>query len=259
MTNDAPVTQEHLCAMAREGKWIAGLTAYDAGFARILDAGGVDFVLVGDSLGMIVQGHANTQSVTVADMEYHTRCVARGVHRALVLSDMPYQSYPDPDTAVTNAKMLLDAGAQMVKLEACADQTRVVEALAQQEIPACAHLGLRPQSLERFEGVTRVGRDAEEARELCQAAQDLEAAGAQLLLLECVQPEVAAEITQQADVPVIGIGSGAHCDGQVLVLHDVLGLTDPIPRHARSFMTEGGGVAGAVRAYVRAVRSGSFP
>ena len=259
MEAEARVTPESLDAMGMAGERIAGLTAYDASFARILDACGVDFVLVGDSLGMVVQGDVNTRGVTMADMVYHTRCVARTMRRALLISDMPYQSFENPDAALANASALIEAGAQMVKLEACADQVQVVAALVAADIPVCAHLGLRPQSLKSFDGVRRCGRDVTEAQELSETAQALTDAGGQLLLLECVYPEVAGEITLQVRVPVIGIGSGRHCNGQILVLHDVLGLTDPMPQHGQSFMGSGAGIADAVRAYVQAVRSGSFP
>ncbi len=259
MQATARITPEHLRAMSTAGERFAGLTAYDASFAAVLDACEVDFVLVGDSLGMVVQGHANTRDVTMADMVYHTRCVARTTRRALVICDMPYQSFEEVDAALANAGALIEAGAQMVKLEACTDQVQVVAALVASGIPVCAHLGLRPQSLESFEGVQRCGKDAIEAQELFDAAQALTDAGTQLLLLECVYPEVASKITQQASVPVIGIGSGSQCDGQVLVLQDVLGLADPIPRHAQNFMNSGASIADAVRAYVQAVRSGDFP
>lgn len=258
---DSPVTLDFLRRMAREGKErFAGLTAYDATFARVLDACGVEFVLVGDSLGMVVQGHANTQPVTMDDMVYHTRCVARGVRRALLVSDLPYMSCRDVPAAQGNAARLVrEGGAQVVKLEASQDQVEIVRALSDQGVPVCAHLGLRPQSLTRLTGIRLHGRTAGEADELRETALALEQAGADLLLLECVVDELAAEITGRAGIPVIGIGSGAACDGQILVLHDLLGLTDPMPKHARSFMDSGDGVAEAVRAYVGAVHSGSFP
>ena len=258
---DNPVTLRTLRRMAQEGECrFAGLTAYDATFACVLDACGVEFVLVGDSLGMVVQGHATTRSVTMDDMIYHTRCVARGVQRALLIGDMPFMSSCDVPTAQANAARLLrEGGAQVVKLEASRDQVEIVQALAEQRIPVCAHLGLRPQSLAKPEDARRYGRAPEEAAELRETARELEQAGADLLLLECVIDELAAEITGQAGIPVIGIGSGPACDGQILVLHDLLGLTDPMPKHARSFMGAGGSIEDAVRAYVEAVHSGSFP
>lgn len=257
---DSPVTLDLLRRMAREGNRFAGLTAYDATFARVLDACGAEFILVGDSLGMVVQGHANTQSVTMDDMVYHTQCVARTLQRAVLISDLPYMSCCDVPTAQANAARLVqEGGAQVVKLEASQEQAEIVRALSEQGLPVCAHLGLRPQSLTRMEGIQRHGRSPAEAAELRETALALEQAGADLLLLECVVDDLATEITGRAGIPVIGISSGAACDGQVLVLHDLLGLTDPIPRHARSFMGSGEGIAGAVRAYVDAVHSGSFP
>lgn len=256
-----PVTLDTLRRMAREGRRrFAGLTAYDATFARVLDACGVEFILVGDSLGMVVQGHDATRSVTMDDMVYHTRCAARGIRRALLVSDLPFMSCSDVSAAQANAARLVEeGGAQVVKLEASREQVEIVRALSEQGLPVCAHLGLRPQSLTRMDGIRRHGRSPGEAAELRETALALEQAGADLLLLECVVDDLAAEITGQAGIPVIGIGSGAACDGQILVLHDLLGLTDPMPKHARSFMGSGGGVADAVRAYVEAVHSGSFP
>lgn len=258
---DSPVTLDTLHRMAREGEdRFAGLTAYDATFARVLDASGVEFILVGDSLGMVIQGHPNTQPVTMDDMVYHTQCVARSIRRALLISDLPYMSCCDIPMAQANAMRLVrEGGAQVVKLEASQDQVEIVHALSEQGTPVCAHLGLRPQSLTRLTGIRRHGRASGEADELRETALALEHAGADLLLVECVVENLAAEITEQAGIPVIGIGSGAACDGQVLVLYDLLGLTDPTPKHARSFMNSGRGVADAVRAYVEAVHSGSFP
>ncbi len=258
---DDRVTLDALRQIARKGKRrLAGLTAYDATFARVLDSCGVDFVLVGDSLGMVVQGHGSTRPVTMDDMVYHTRCVARGTRRALLISDLPYRSYEDPSMALANATRLIrEGGARVVKLEASREQVEIVRALSGQGLPVCAHLGLRPQSLTRLTGIQKRGRASGEAAELREAALSLERAGADLLLLECVVDDLAKEIASRARIPVIGIGSGAACDGQILVLHDLLGLTDPMPRHARGFLGSGDGVAEAVRAYVEAARSGAFP
>ena len=258
---ESSVTLDTLHRMARKGKdRFAGLTAYDSTFARVLDACGVEFILVGDSLGMVVQGHPNMQSVTMDDMVYHTQCVARNVQRALLISDLPYMSCCDAPMAQANAMRLVqEGGAQVVKLEASQDQVEIVRALSDRGTPVCAHLGLRPQSLTKLTGLRRYGRTSEEAAELRETALALEQAGADLLLVECMVDSLAAEITEQAEIPVIGIGSGAACDGQVLVLYDLLGLTDPAPKHARSFMNSGHSVADAVRAYVEAVHSGSFP
>ena len=255
-----PVTLNTLREKARAGQHFAGLTAYDATFARVLDENGVEFVLAGDSLGMVLQGEVGTQAVTMDDMAYHTLCARRGLRRALLVADLPYGSYADAESAQINAsRLIVESGAQIIKLEAARDQAEIIRALAMQDISVCAHLGLRPQSMERLDKVRRYGRQPAEAAELRQTAQELEQAGAELLLLELVVDELAAEITEQAGIPVIGIGSGAACDGQILVLHDLLGLTDPMPRHARSFMGEGRDIAAAVRAYVEAVRTSAFP
>ncbi len=245
-------------AQAAEQRKLAGLTVYDASFARLLDRCEVDFLLVGDSLGMTIQGFDSTQRVTMEAMEYHTRCAARGVQRAYLISDMPFMSCRDTTTAKMNAARLLQAGACMVKLEASLDQVEIVQALADQGVPVCAHLGLRPQTLKRPGDARMHGRE-EEAEELRTAAHELQQAGAQMLLLECVVPSVAFRITKQAEIPVIGIGSGPDCSGQILVLYDILGLTERMPRHAHNFMPEGGTLEGAVRAYVEAVRAGRFP
>ncbi len=261
----AAVTLRELQEIARRGeRRLAGLTVYDASFARVLDAGGLDFLLVGDSLGMTVQGHGSTRPVTMDDMVYHTRCAARGVERSFLISDMPFMSFREVPMALDHAAQLVqEGGARMVKLEASLDQAEIVRALSEHGVPVCAHLGLRPQSLERLERARMYGHDPCEADELQATARELEQAGANLLLLECVAGALAQSITDKADIPVIGIGSGAHCDGQVLVLYDLLGLTDPMPRHARCFLGDGEGqgscVETAVRAYVQAVRSGRFP
>lgn len=258
----AAVTLRELRETARRGeRRLAGLTVYDASFARALDAGGLDFLLVGDSLGMTVQGHDSTRPVTMDDMVYHTRCAARGVQRAFLISDMPFMSFQDVPMALEHAARLMqEGGARMVKLEASLDQAEIVQALAERGMPVCAHLGLRPQSLER---VRMHGHDPREAEELQATARELEQTGADVLLLECVVGSLAQSITDEADIPVIGIGSGPHCDGQVLVLHDLLGLTDPMPRHARCFLGVGEGqgssIEAAVRAYAQAVQSGRFP
>ena len=247
-----------LQGLMREGTAFAGLTAYDASFARLFDAQGVDFILVGDSLGMVIQGHDTTHSVTMDEMCYHTRCVCASTSRALLIADLPCGSYADCQNAQHNSQRLIEAGAQMVKLEAGHQQVEVVAALSAHKIPVCAHLGLRPQSVGQA-GYRRYGKSKEEAKELRDMGRQLQQAGADLLLLECVDSQVATQITRESKVPVIGIGSGPTCHGQVLVSYDVLGLTDRIPVHARSFMPASGKLSDAVAAYVEAVRQRSFP
>jgi 3-methyl-2-oxobutanoate hydroxymethyltransferase len=237
------------------------LTCYDAGFARTLDAAGVDLVLVGDSLGMVVQGHGSTLPVTVDEIAYHTACVARGLSSALLVSDLPFQADATPERALQAATRCLQAGAGMVKLEGAGHKLDAIRFLVEREIPVCAHLGLTPQSVLRLGGYKVQGRDDLAAARLRDDARAVAEAGACLLVLECVPTPVAAAITADLAIPTIGIGAGPRCDGQVLVLHDLLGLDGGHrrPKFVKDFLADGGSVAGAVAAYVAAVRDGSFP
>ncbi|MCL1633274.1 3-methyl-2-oxobutanoate hydroxymethyltransferase [Luteimonas sp. SX5] len=261
IADDKPWTIPDLAAAKRNGAKLAMLTAYDAGFARTLDANGIDLVLVGDSLGMVMQGHGSTLPVTVDDIVYHTANVARGLSRALLVADLPFQADATPERALDAATRLLQAGAQMVKLEGAGHKLEVIRFLVEREIPVSAHLGLTPQSVLRFGGYKVQGREEAAAKKLREDALAVAEAGAQLLVLECVPSPLAAAITQAVPIPTIGIGAGPDCDGQVLVLHDFLGLDSGHrrPRFVKDFLTEGGSVAGAVKAYVAAVRDGSFP
>ncbi len=259
-TEPEPITVPRLRAMKQEGRPIACLTAYDASFARVLDEAGIDLVLVGDSLGMVVQGRETTLAVTVDDMVYHTRCVARGLRRALLVADLPFASYAQPAQALDNAARLMRAGARVVKLEASANQAEIVRHLGAQGIPVCAHLGLRPQSVHKLGGYRRQGAGEAEAAQMLEDAALLARCGADLLLLECVPPRLAAEIRANVEVPVIGIGAGPDCDGQILVLYDLLGVSlGPVPPFARNFMNAAPDIPGAVSAYVAAVRGRRFP
>lgn len=255
------VTVATLRNMKREGEKIAALTAYDASFGALLDDAGVDLVLVGDSLGMVVQGQESTVPVSMEDMLYHTRIVARGCKRPLLVADMPFMSYATPESAMENAARLMREGhAQMVKLEGGHTQIEVVRMLADRGIPICAHLGLQPQSVHKIGGYKVQGRVLSEAQSMAAAARELENAGADVLILECVPSSLAAEISAEVGIPVIGIGAGSRCDGQVLVLYDILGVSsDRVPRFVRNFMPEAEDVRGAVAAYVAAVKSGEFP
>ena len=254
------MTLSTLRAMKARGERIACLTAYEATQARLLEEAGVDLILVGDSLGMVVQGHETTVPVTVDDVVYHTRCVARRRPRAFLLADMPFLSYTSPERALETAcRLMQEGGAQGVKLEGGAVQREVVAALAGAGVPVCAHLGLQPQAVHRLGGYRVQGRGEAAARALAEEARALEAAGADLLLLECVPRALAARIAREASVPVIGIGAGPDCDGQILVLHDLLGLTERPPRFAQDFLAGRGSVREAVAAYVAAVREGRFP
>ncbi|RPE81356.1 3-methyl-2-oxobutanoate hydroxymethyltransferase [Vulcaniibacterium tengchongense] len=259
--DDKPWTVPALLEAKRAGRKLAMLTCYDAGFARAFDAAGIDLILVGDSLGMVVQGRDSTLPVTVADMAYHTACVARGLRRALLLADLPFQADATPERALDASTALLQAGAAMVKLEGAGPKLETIRFLAEREIPVCAHLGLTPQSVLRLGGYKVQGREEAAAAKLRADARAVAEAGASLLVLECVPGALAAAITADLPIPTIGIGAGPHCDGQVLVLHDMLGLNTGHrrPRFVKDFLAEGGSVAGAARAYAEAVREGRFP
>jgi 3-methyl-2-oxobutanoate hydroxymethyltransferase len=258
----APITVPSLRIAKRDGRKLVMLTAYDAGFATTLDTAGVDIVLVGDSLGMVVQGKSSTIPVTVDDMIYHTACVSRGLRAALLVADMPFQSYSTPERALDAAASLLaEGGAAMVKLEGAGHVLDCIRFLVERDIPVCAHLGLTPQSVMKLGGYTVQGREAAAAQRLFDDALAVEAAGAELLVLECVPSLLAKRISGTLQIPTIGIGAGADCDGQVLVLHDLLGLASGHrrPRFVKDFLAEGGSIVGAVRAFAAAVRDGSFP
>ena len=257
----AAVTVNTLRSMKQAREKIACLTAYDASFAALLDDSGVDVLLVGDTLGMVIQGRDSTVPVSMDDMVYHGAAVARGRRRALLMVDMPFMSYATPQQAVTNAARLMqEGGAHMVKLECGSLQTETVGELTARGIPVCAHLGLQPQSVHRLGGYRVQGRDAAAARTMLQDATALQAAGADVLLLECVPVGLAAEITQAVDIPVIGIGAGPDCDGQVLVLYDMLGITPGRrPKFAKDFTAGQADIRAAMASYVEAVKSGAFP
>ncbi|HLF96148.1 MAG TPA: 3-methyl-2-oxobutanoate hydroxymethyltransferase [Methylococcaceae bacterium] len=256
-----PLTLRDLAAMKQRGEKIASLTCYDAAFAAVLDSAGVDVLLVGDSLGMTVQGRPTTLPVTLDAMAYHTACVDRGRRRAFLIADLPFMSYQTFEQAgASAARLLQEGGAQMVKLEGGAHRADTIRHLAQEGVPVCAHLGLLPQSIHRLGGYRVQGRGEADARRLLEDAVRLQDAGASLLVLECIPALLAEEITLQLDIPTIGIGAGGHCDGQVLVLQDVLGLTSgPVPRYCKNFLGGTGDIRTAIRAYVTAVRAGEYP
>ncbi|QNH12731.1 3-methyl-2-oxobutanoate hydroxymethyltransferase [Xanthomonas sp. SI] len=256
-----PWTVPALAEAKRRQQKLVMLTAYDAGFARAFDANGVDLILIGDSLGMVVQGHDSTLPVTVDDIVYHTAAVARVLQRALLVADLPFQSDATPERALDASTRLLQAGAEMVKLEGAGYKLEVIRFLSERDIPVCSHLGLTPQSVLTFGGYKIQGREEAAAAKLLDDAKAVAAAGAALLVLECVPSPLAARITAAIDIPTIGIGAGPDCDGQVLVLHDFLGLDSGHrrPRFVKDFLAEGGSIAGAVRAYADAVRAGTFP
>jgi 3-methyl-2-oxobutanoate hydroxymethyltransferase len=249
-----------LLARAGKGEKLSVLTCYDASFARLLADNGVDVLLVGDSLGMTVQGHASTLPVTLEQMIYHTDAVVRGASgKAFVVADLPFGSYQSsPGQAFESAARLMSAGANMVKLEGGGVMVESVRFLGQRGIPVCAHLGLLPQSV-NLTGYRAQARETESASQLLQDASDLESAGASMLVLESIPSVLAEEVTQRLNIPTIGIGAGPHCNGQVLVLQDLLGLTLKPPRFAKDFMIGADSLAAAIRNYVDAVRSGEFP
>lgn len=256
-----PFTLPELQAKKSRAEKIVSITAYDASIAARADEAGVDFVLVGDSLGMVVQGHASTLPVTVDAMVYHTSCVARGLRRALLVADMPFMSFRDPAIALTTAARLIgEGGAAMVKLEGADWVCDVIGALKRHEVPVCAHLGLTPQSVHRFGGYRVQGRGNADAQRLQADARAVQDAGADLVVLECVPAALAAAITGQLRIPTIGIGAGAACDGQILVVNDMLGITSgKRPRFSKDFLADSHSVVDAIAAYAHAVRSGTFP
>jgi 3-methyl-2-oxobutanoate hydroxymethyltransferase len=256
-----PWTVPMLADAKRDGRKLVMLTAYDAGFAKVLDANGVDLVLIGDSLGMVVQGHDSTLPVSVDDIVYHVRCVARGLRTAMPIADLPFGADATPERALDASLRCLQAGAAMVKLEGAGHKLEVIRFLVEREIPVCAHLGLTPQSVLRLGGYKVQGREEAAAKRLREDARLVADAGASLLVLECVPSGLAAAITAASPVPTIGLGAGVACDGQVLVLHDLLGANTGHrrPKFVKDFLAEGGSLAGAVQAYADAVRSGAFP
>lgn len=250
-----------LLELRARGEPIAMLTCYDASFARVLDEAGVDCVLVGDSLGMVVQGRTSTLPVTLREVAYHTECVARGLKAAWLIADLPFGSYNTPEQACASAVTLLQAGAQMVKLEGGSVMAPAVLAMVERGIPVCGHLGLTPQSVHALGGYRVQGRTEVQAAQLQTDARALEDAGAALLVLELMPSGVASQVTASlARTITIGIGAGPGCHGQVLVLHDMLDVyPGRKPRFVRNFMAEGGSIADAVRRYVKAVKDRSFP
>ena len=256
-----PVNVASLLRMKADGEKIACITAYDASFATLVDDAGVDLVLVGDSLGMVIQGHDTTVPVTLDDVIYHCRAVARGLYRPFLMADMPFMTYASREQALENAvRLMQEGGAKIVKLEGGAGQVEIVEFLAAHDIAVCAHLGLKPQSVHKVGGFRVQGRDEEKAEQMLRDAKALEAAGADIVLLECIPAKLGTEITKALHVPVIGIGAGPETDGQILVLYDVLNITaGRKPKFSKDFMSGSASPLEAVKAYVEAVKSRSYP
>lgn len=256
-----PVTVSDLARMKAEGEKIACLTAYDASFAALEDRAGVDVVLVGDSLGMVIQGDSTTVGVTVDDMVYHSRITAAGLERAFLMTDLPFLSYATKHDALSTAHRLMAEGrAQMVKFEGGAIQAEIVEHLAMRGVPVCAHIGLQPQLVHKLGGFKIQGREREVAETMLKDARVLEEAGADVLLLECVPSELGAKITANAGIPVIGIGAGPETDGQILVVYDIFGISPgKKPRFVQNFMQDADSPDVAAANYVAAVKSGAYP
>lgn len=247
--------------MAGRGEKIAVLTAYDASFAQLCEQAGVEVLLVGDSLGMVLQGASSTLAVTLHDMQYHTRCVAKGAQNAYIVTDMPFGSYQQsPEQAFRNASRLMAAGAHMVKLEGGTVMSETVRFLVERGIPVCGHLGLTPQSVHQLGGYRVQGKDEAQAQQLIADAQALADVGAGMLVLEMVPAALAKAITDSVRIPTIGIGAGVDCSGQVLVLHDMLGIyPGKSPRFVRNFMQDASSIPQALEHYVKAVKDKTFP
>ncbi len=255
------ITIPHLKQLKQQGEKFACLTAYDYSFARLLEECGVEVVLVGDSLGMVIQGHETTIPVTLDDIEYHGKAVAAGLQNALLMLDMPFGSLNSPQQALDHASELIkQTEAQVVKLEGWKSQLEIIERLAHFGIASCAHLGLQPQMVHKRGGYRVQGKDRSAAEQMLATAVDLESAGADLLLLECVPAQLAADITARLEIPVIGIGAGADVDGQILVLQDLLNITaGKKPKFSKNFMQDQTSIQAAISRYVSEVKNGEFP
>lgn len=254
------ITTASLLKMKQDGQKFTAITAYDATFAKLFDDEGAHVLLIGDSLGMVLQGGQDTLAVNMDEMIYHTRCVARGASKALVVADMPFMSYATPEQTYQNAARLMAAGARMVKMEGGDWLCDSIRHLTRNGVPVCGHLGLTPQSVHVFGGFKVQGRDEFQAQEIYRQALELQAAGIQLLVLECVPTALAERITKALRIPVIGIGAGPATDGQILVMHDAFGVTSGyVPKFTKNFLAETGDVRAAIRLYVQQVSEGSFP
>ncbi|MEH6634344.1 MAG: 3-methyl-2-oxobutanoate hydroxymethyltransferase [Halioglobus sp.] len=241
------------------GEKFVCITAYDATFAHVISEAGAETILVGDSLGMVLQGHDSTIPVTMDHMVYHTECVCRGAPDSLVIADMPFMSYTTPEQTMINATRLMQAGAQMVKMEGGTWLSDTISMLVERGIPVCAHLGLTPQSVNTFGGFKVQGRTPKEAKSILADSVEIKDAGASLLVLECVPATLAADISRKLDIPVIGIGAGAGTDAQVLVMHDLLGLSGHSARFVQNFMEGQTTIQGGLKAFVDAVKAGQYP
>lgn len=253
------VTISRLQNMREMNEKIAVLTCYDASFSALMDDCGIDVLLIGDSLGNVIQGHQTTLPVTLEDMLYHLRCVKRGAQRAFLLVDMPFASYLTPEQACSQAAQLMRAGAHMVKLEGGAWLVETVRFMVERGIPVCAHIGLQPQSVHALGGFKVQGKNQADAARIKADALALQAAGAKLLVLEAIPAALATDITTALHIPTIGIGAGTGCSGQVLVMHDLLGLSKSAPKFVKDFMQGQSSIAAAINTYITEVKTGIFP
>ncbi|PHM63896.1 3-methyl-2-oxobutanoate hydroxymethyltransferase [Xenorhabdus stockiae] len=254
-----PTSLAHLSQLKKEKRKFATITAYDASFAHLFAAQGIKVILIGDSLGMTVQGFDSTLPVTVEDIAYHTKSVRTGAPQTFLISDMPFMSYATPEQSCNNAAELMRSGANMVKIEGGSWLCETVKMLTERSVPVCGHLGLTPQAVNVLGGYKVQGRDEATAQQLFDDAIALEKAGMQLLVLECVPTELGRKITEALEIPVIGIGAGNHTDGQILVMHDALGITAKPPKFAKDFLKETGNIRDAISLYIEQVENGTYP
>lgn len=260
LQGEKPITISKLLAMRAEGEKITMLTAYDSTMSALLNRSGVDTILIGDSLGNVIQGHSSTTPVTVEHVAYHTECVARANTQAFIIADLPFASYGDPVQALESAAELMRAGADMVKLEGGDWQVDIIQYLVERSVPVCAHLGLLPQSVHILGGYKVQGKSKDAASLMLEQAIACEQAGAQMIVLEAIPSSLGKLITESLSIPTIGIGAGANCSGQVLVLQDMLGISPgKPPKFVKNFMDGHASIEAAVKAYVREVKSGKFP
>lgn len=249
-----------LKTLKKTGEKFTCLTAYDASFAKVFDHCGIEVILIGDSLGNVIQGDENTLGVSMQDMLYHTQNVAQGVENALLISDMPYKSYENPVQALLNAQRLIEAGAAMVKFEGGVEHEGIFKVLQKNKIPVCAHLGLQPQSVIEIGGYKVQGRDENSANQILSDAKKITQWGADIVLLECIPSALGKQITQSIDAPTIGIGAGVDCDGQILVSYDMLGVnTGYLPKFVKNFLTGCDSIECAVKAYIEEVKNQTYP
>jgi 3-methyl-2-oxobutanoate hydroxymethyltransferase len=260
LQGEKPITISKLLAMRTEGEKITMLTAYDSTMSALLNRSGVETILIGDSLGNVIQGHSSTTPVTVEQVAYHTECVARANTHAFIIADLPFASYGDPVQALDSAAVLMRAGADMVKLEGGDWQIDIIQYLVERSVPVCAHLGLLPQSVHILGGYKVQGKSKDAASLMLEQAIACEQAGAQMIVLEAIPSSLGKLITESLSIPTIGIGAGVNCSGQVLVLQDMLGISPgKPPKFVKNFMDGHTSIEAAVKAYVREVKSGKFP